>query len=118
MTFCYHHIYILPMYYGNKSRMNTKSIHFQLPGPDNQTIILQLPFQKCLGESTEVVFLYGNVVIEAESEVLFQSLPEHVPDADRETYIKNNSVDIISYLVKDENLNLYSLKVILNKSFH
>lgn len=36
-------------------------MHFQPPGPENRAIILQMPFQKSLGESTEVVFLYGNV---------------------------------------------------------
>ncbi|VUZ41234.1 unnamed protein product [Hymenolepis diminuta] len=47
MAFGYHHIHILPTDYDNKLCVNTKSIHFQSPGPDNQTIILQLSFQKC-----------------------------------------------------------------------
>ncbi|VUZ39750.1 unnamed protein product, partial [Hymenolepis diminuta] len=74
---------------------------FQPPRPDDQTIILQMPIQRCLGESTEVVFLYGNVVIEAELEVMFHSVPENIQPLDKEQYILGNSIELTDYMGKE-----------------
>ncbi|VUZ44509.1 unnamed protein product [Hymenolepis diminuta] len=51
-----------------------------------------MPFQKRLGESTEVIFLHSNVVIET-----FHSVPDHVAPEDKKAYIDDNSVDLLDY---------------------
>ncbi|VUZ44507.1 unnamed protein product [Hymenolepis diminuta] len=70
--------HILPRDYDMKKYMANKCLCFQPPGPDNQIIIIQMPFRRCLGESIEVVFLCGNVVNQTELEIMFPSVPEHI----------------------------------------
>ncbi|KAM3173835.1 hypothetical protein ACTXT7_011783 [Hymenolepis weldensis] len=89
--------HILPRDYNTHTFMGGKCPRFQPPGPDNQVIILQMPFQKSLGESSEVIFLHGNVVIETELEVTFHSVPDHIAPEDKEVYIDDNSIDLLDY---------------------
>ncbi|VUZ48120.1 unnamed protein product [Hymenolepis diminuta] len=84
-----------------KTFMGTKCARFQPPAPDNKLLILQMPYQKGLGESTEVILLFGNVVIETELEVTFHSVPGHVAPENKEVYIGNNCIDLVDY--KGEN---------------
>ncbi|KAM3180373.1 hypothetical protein ACTXT7_016399 [Hymenolepis weldensis] len=93
--------HILPRDYDTETYMANKCPRFQPSGPDNQTVILQMPFQRCLGESTEVVSLYGNVVIETELEVMFHSVLEHVQPVDKEQYILDNSIELLDYKGKE-----------------
>lgn len=89
--------HILPRDYNTNTFMGPKCPRFQPPGPDNQVLILQMPFQKSLGESSEVIFLHGNVVIETELEVTFHSVPDHIAPEDKEVYIDDNSIDLLDY---------------------
>ncbi|VDL57782.1 unnamed protein product [Hymenolepis diminuta] len=66
-----------------------------------------MPFQKRLGESTEVIFLHSNVVIET-----FHSVPDHVAPEDKKAYIDDNSVDLLDYKgAEGKQLNLVEVEL-------
>ncbi|VUZ38823.1 unnamed protein product, partial [Hymenolepis diminuta] len=48
-------------------------------------------------ESSEVIFLYGNVVKKTELEVTFHSVPDHIAPEDKDVYIDDNAIDLLDY---------------------
>lgn len=63
-----------------------------------------MPFQEGLDDSTEMVFLHGNVVVETELEVYLHAMSEHAPNTERKSYIDANAVPIRAYPLMDEKI--------------
>ncbi|KAL5968077.1 hypothetical protein TSMEX_004190 [Taenia solium] len=89
--------HLLPRHYGVKSYMGDKSPAFQPPGPDNQVVILQMPLQRSFATNTEIVLLYGNVIIGTELEIFFHSIPEQVIEINREDCVTDNAMNLKTY---------------------
>ena len=81
-------------------------------------VTLHMPFQRSFATNTELIFLCGNVITEAELEVLFHSISEQVIGTDRLDYVTNSSTALKNNApIGREPYKKYIITPTLNKSF-
>ena len=98
--------------------MGDKSDAFEPPDSGNQMVTLHMPFQRSFATNTELNFRCGNVIVEAELEVLFYLISEQVIGTDHQDYVTNSSIALKNNApIGREPYEKYIITLTLNKSF-